>query len=744
VVKKQIEDMLRQVMVRTERLSVSTDQNGMVSDITVKKAQITAKDLTSFVTIDQIAQLLDLGDQTEYWKSAPYILNYMDSYILKKKFKQNFTACSNLATILERNRNALISWQQIEKYKKLDPQNYKLRDLISKNIDAGWQLLWIPPSLPYYQTNGIYACKEARNFTKSLVFSAWQVVPKVVSAICSYETERRMVKKYDESVPVQRKIYSYKELNKKHVQLLRFSNQEGRHTGMPVLTLLYPSLTLGKKVDLLSIIKDLSHLGSIPTIEEVSVAVSCKIQLLLEQANIFSYSNSSQEDERWYWASLALLERFYYQDQASQWQTYGVQKDNEYGAEPYLWRTIIKGRTQADEDSRFAEHVDHFYEAINNPDQLQLGSPPKDLINVLTKIAIASPAVTALRSLSRVFETNSTEDLFVMMSAAIIATGFRTLFNLPETIALIRGSDIKEPYWERVLEYCQEGNLQATLDEYIHILYESLGLMGKGSQAAAIPIADEIHAAVSIRTTSLDFDEIKLSSDDPFKKRSIRCRYAIRYGEGKNEDGEITREGQVRTAFNSPFRPFILTTTSVGQEGLDFHQYCHAIFHWNLPSNPVDLEQREGRIHRYKSHVIRKNLARHYGLTPANVSLNDVWKTLFDLAVKDRHSDANDLIPYWIFETKNGFTIERHIPLIPLCREEGQIMDLKKTLTLYRMVFGQPRQEDLANFLKREVSGQGYEDILKFRINLSPKALDEVQADKFALSTTAVGGVVDE
>ncbi len=330
------------------------------------------------------------------------------------------------------------------------------------------------------------------------------------------------------------------------------------------------------------------------------------------------------------------------------------------------------------------------------------------------------------------------------MSAAIIATGFRTLFNLPETIALIRGSDIKEPYWERVLEYCQEGNLQATLDEYIHILYESLGLMGKGSQAAAIPIADEIHAAVSIRTTSLDFDEIKLSSDDPFKKRSIRCRYAIRYGEGKNEDGEITREGQVRTAFNSPFRPFILTTTSVGQEGLDFHQYCHAIFHWNLPSNPVDLEQREGRIHRYKSHVIRKNLARHYGLTPANVSLNDVWKTLFDLAVKDRHSDANDLIPYWIFETKNGFTIERHIPLIPLCREEGQIMDLKKTLTLYRMVFGQPRQEDLANFLKREVSGQGYEDILKFRINLSPKALDEVQADKFALSTTAVGGVVDE
>ena len=38
---------------------------------------------------------------------------------------------------------------------------------------------------------------------------------------------------------------------------------------------------------------------------------------------------------------------------------------------------------------------------------------------------------------------------------------------------------------------------------------------------------------------------------------------------------------------NSPFWPFVLATTSVGQEGLDFQQYCHAVVHWNLPSNPV-------------------------------------------------------------------------------------------------------------------------------------------------------------
>ena len=42
-------------------------------------------------------------------------------------------------------------------------------------------------------------------------------------------------------------------------------------------------------------------------------------------------------------------------------------------------------------------------------------------------------------------------------------------------------------------------------------------------------------------------------------------------------------------------RPFVLATTSIGQEGLDFHNYCRVIMYWNLPSNPMDLEQREGR-----------------------------------------------------------------------------------------------------------------------------------------------------
>ena len=69
----------------------------------------------------------------------------------------------------------------------------------------------------------------------------------------------------------------------------------------------------------------------------------------------------------------------------------------------------------------------------------------------------------------------------------------------------------------------------------------------------------------------------------------------------------------VRRTFNSPFWPWVLVTTSVGQEGLDFHRYCHSVVHWNIPATPVELEQREGRVQRYKSHSVRRNLAAKHG-----------------------------------------------------------------------------------------------------------------------------------
>jgi len=124
--------------------------------------------------------------------------------------------------------------------------------------------------------------------------------------------------------------------------------------------------------------------------------------------------------------------------------------------------------------------------------------------------------------------------------------------------------------------------------------------------------------------------------------------------------------------------------------------------HWNLPTNPVDLEQREGRVHRFKGHAIRKNVAAAYGqqaLMDDNLpgAWVDDWTHIFQCAVEDR-SDTSDIIPYWIFA--NGpAKIERHVFELPLGRESLQFHELRNALTMYRMVFGQARQDDLLAYL---------------------------------------------
>jgi hypothetical protein len=203
----------------------------------------------------------------------------------------------------------------------------------------------------------------------------------------------------------------------------------------------------------------------------------------------------------------------------------------------------------------------------------------------------------------------------------------------------------------------------------------------------------------------------------------MRVRFALPFGQYRSEDGSHSRRsGYVRSAFNSPFWPFVLTTTSIGQEGLDFHLYCHAVVHWNLPANPVDLEQREGRVHRYMGHALRKNLATAHASVVFNDGSSNPWETMLDEAKASRDDGESDLVPYWIYQGPSR--IERHVPRVPLSREEGRLADLKRALVLYRLVFGQPRQEELVEMLVRMglPEDQVEELVDTLRIDLSPRA----------------------
>jgi len=715
-IKDEIEHDLRAVMIRTERLAYTPDRDGMVKEKQEGFCRVDLQDLESYSLFDKVAREVGSADVVEYWKSAPYLLNLMDDYELKRRFESvvlKKDVKASLVSLLKKNVSRMLRARTIGTFGEIAAGNPKIRALLANGLDNGsWKLLWVPASLPYYRPSGAYKQKELQGYTKSLIFSSWQVVPKAIAMICSYEAERRMVTAYRDAK------LDYREERKARKPLLTFTRKEDRLSGMPNLSLLYPCLTLASKIDPLKAALKVLPQNGIPSYGSIRAEIKTQIQNLLHEAVGGFEEKRGKRDERWYWASLALLDRHFCKDELESWLR---SRDRELS-----WQNVIKARGHSDSDTYFRLHVDQFRNFFLKP--AELGPPPRNLVEILVKLALASPAVIALRSFLRIRTDDEDESwLPILQASALVGAGFRTLYNLSESITLIRSLDEREPYWERVLDYGIAGNLQAVMDEYVHVLKESLGLIDHCWGESVTVIANEISNAVSLRTINLDFDDIAVqpgSQDVKITRNSIRCRYALRLGEGKGDEGEeVTRSDQVRAAFNSPFRPFLLATTSIGQEGLDFHQYCHSIYHWNLPANPVDLEQREGRIHRYKGHVIRKNLARHFGLEKAKEKpdLRDPWDVLFQQGVVNRDLDRDDIVPFWIFVTKNGANIDRHIPCLPLSRDVERLKDLKSTLVLYRMVFGQPRQEDLVEFLKRIMNQQDIAEVLSnFRVNLAP------------------------
>jgi len=350
---------------------------------------------------------------------------------------------------------------------------------------------------------------------------------------------------------------------------------------------------------------------------------------------------------------------------------------------------------------------------------------PTDLARVVALNGLAGPATSALRALQRISDdVVSSTSVALRDGAAGVGWGFRTLFNLPDVQALVRGGSDSR-YWQQVLSHCFDGCLQAVLDEYAHLLREQTALVDEPLDSIVRSTAEEIRTSLQLRTPVLSVDEVLPSGKEQHLR--LRTRFARRLDSEEVEGSpELQRETQVRAAFNSPFWPFVLISTSIGQEGLDFHYYCHAVVHWDLPSNPVDLEQREGRVHRYKGHAVRKNVAGRHWAALFEPGRHDPWDRLFDAARQARASDANDLIPYWVYSNgKSGAAIERHVLAYALSRDVSRLKALKRSLVVYRLAFGQPRQQDLLEYLMAAIPEQQATHLMsELCIDLSPQLTD--------------------
>ena len=356
-------------------------------------------------------------------------------------------------------------------------------------------------------------------------------------------------------------------------------------------------------------------------------------------------------------------------------------------------------------------------------EHLALGSMPVDLAEYLAYLSIAGPAV----SIYRAWRNNwPAEASMYASSATAVAFAVVSMFNKPESESILGKRYGKLKYFDAIARYCTDGGFQAVANEYAHLLKgDGFSMRCEGHSAT-----ERMIEVLSLMTSNVacQFSENRSKSSENNEsqaknKHSLRCHYAVPLGtQEMSSDAAVQRVGSVRDAFNSPFRPFVLNSTSIGQEGLDFHWYCSQIVHWNLPANPIDIEQREGRINRYKSLTVRKRLAEVYK-EKCTLEEGDPWRQLFHFADTEtsKNGRSSDLVPYWHLP-EGSAKIERFVPMMPLSRDVLKLDHALRVLAIYRLAFGQPRQEELLdNLLKRDFKPEEIELITKnLVINLSP------------------------
>ena len=669
-----IQAALRRVMSRTERRGRAGGGDPMLhaSEMT---SDLDVNDVEAYLGARDIATAVDSPGVTEYWKSAPYLLSFMDRYRLADRVRSAVEKEPNgeIAKMIRDSPNLQLQRQRVERRRSIPGGNGRmrtlLRDLASSHLH---HLLWLPPSLPEHRLGRDF--ERAMTATKRLVFSSWTMVPRAVAVMASHDAERHYIRERAQAdryrarlLPVRRDSYS-------------------------LFALMTPSHTLAEAGDPLRHAK--------PSAKGLLRAIEDELRPKIDELTRNAPSEGPPQDI-WYAVAPLLLDRES-GDTITQWR-----RDPSPSDESPVWEALANRVTGG----------------LANPDAL--GRPPNDLIEVLAALAAGSPANATLRALSRITSA-STGDRELKAQAMTAAWAFRHLFRAPTSEGLLRsvykpGIPGTRAYWRRVLAYALEGGLSAVLEEYFHVIRED-----QGGETDASAIVRTLCQALQLAAGTLEVTQWKKGRNGVRREAfTMRQHFARRYA---NDDQQANQHlDAVRAAFNSPFWPFVLCTTSIGQEGLDFHWYCHAVVHWNLPPNPVDLEQREGRVHRYHGHAIRKNIAQRVGaraVDEARASLVrgkpiNLWESAYRLA-DDQFSADGGLIPHWVF-AEGEARIQRHSPVLPLSRDANRLGALRRSLAVYRMVFGQPRQDDLLEFILSEVPEGRREDLAAaLTIDLSP------------------------
>jgi hypothetical protein len=663
-----LREQLLGLMSRNERPSGVS--GGMLEEHVQPVPDLAPEDLVAYVRLNALSERVGGDVSLEYWKSTPYFANFCEGYKLSEQLRRELRGRGRDALVEHVRRLPRLDRGALAARDDVDLGNAKLRALAAQTVDAGWwRLLWMPPSLPYLTPTGPYAEPNAASLTKRLVFSSWAATPTGVASLLSHRAEHLLRLGADQTPT-----------GAETRRLLGYRVEDGRPGAMTTLALFFPMPGLA---DLGDTLRDAADSGR--PVEPASVTDRVTRELRGDAGTWRTLPPAAA-------AAVALT-----LDDSVPGQLTAAQAT-----------TALSGHSE-DETTDVARgvslHVDEVF-------RLRGTTPVAELASVapaVAALAVHSPANIAWRALRRVLPpVHGVTPEGLWTSAAYLAAALRSLFDRPDTILLLEQLDQRGAYWEKVLRYCAAGNLQAVLDEHLHHLSTELRIEPNDDDLQRL--ASEAADALSLRSATYGaFDPEQ--PEDPIR---LTSRFALRYG-GRRQDPENARLPEVRKAFNSPFWPFVLISTSVGQEGIDFHWWCSAVVHWNTPANPVDFEQREGRVDRYSGHAVRRNLAHRHG--SAMLRAENPWAAAYELGCDER-ARLGEFAPHWTYP--GPARIERHLMPYPLSVDVTRLERLKADLALYRLTFGQPRQEDMLELLRKRGVQASPERLAELRIDLSP------------------------
>lgn len=653
--RQRVEQGLLAVMCRTERPRVGDE--GLLTEADAAVGPVPSTDLVGWAGLHALAAAVEAPISLDYWKSAPYFANFLDGYKVGERLRERLSdpnATHDLRRVMRGVQ--MLDRETIESRGEIDLGSARLRSLAEATLDRGHHLLlWVPPSLGYQALGGPFSDVDPINCSKHLMFSSWAATPTAVASLLSFEADRRI------GSPAST------------VTRLDYRTEGGRPGAMTTLALFWPNPGLAALCDPLRL-ADAS--ASSPEAGEI---------LLTRAQDAISTHLPKGSASR---ATTA---------EAAYWQvaigSFGTLPSDLEDADSLV--ASLTGQTEdgdtADAPSRLKLHVELALRSIGDR---RIEERPPDLAEVVAQLGLTAPGNIAWRALGRLLRPGHTvTPAGHWRAAATLAAGFRSLFNRAEAIGILDQVLRDDVYWRAILQYCAWGDLQAVLDEHLHHLAIAEGITSPLDDETILDLAQVVRSALALRPSTYSaFDPHRPSRRIPFTSR-----FALRYGTARQSD-EAARLPEIRAAFNSPFWPWVLATTSVGQEGIDFHWWCSSIVHWNTPANPVDFEQREGRVNRYGALAIRRNIAhRHRNAVLAKCPTNP-WDAAYELGLDEREN-LGELAPHWVYP--GPARIRRTVLPYPLSMDGARYRRLKDDLALYRLTFGQPRQEDLLEILKR-------------------------------------------